>query len=110
MELSDIAVRNLVPEPLRDVESVPEFMEKLPEYDSDISSLVEEADAAGECLRFVGKLTPAAHPFPSTLSISFHANLQGLLGRTLSVHCKPIKLKQNLSVLSFNMISMVRNI
>ena len=56
IELSDVPVDSLVPEPLRDIESVSEFMSKLPEHDSDMAKQLEEAEAADECLRFVGEL------------------------------------------------------
>ena len=55
IELGDVPVDSLVPEPLRDVESVSEFMEQLPKYDGDMAAQLEEAEAAGECLRFVGR-------------------------------------------------------
>ena len=56
IELSDVPVDSLVPEPLRDIDSVSEFMSKLPEHDSDMAKQLEEAEAADECLRFVGEL------------------------------------------------------
>ena len=55
MELRDVDTQSLVPEPLQKVESVAEFMDKLPEYDAETSKLVEEAASAGQCLRFVGE-------------------------------------------------------
>ena len=45
---------SLVPEPLQATDSVAKFMEELPKYDADMAAQLEEADAAGECLRFVG--------------------------------------------------------
>eukprot|EP00854_Cymbomonas_tetramitiformis_P009756 gene9756-11561_t len=54
LELKDIPVQSLVPEPLQSVESADEYMERLPEFDSDMAKLAEEAAAAGEVLRFVG--------------------------------------------------------
>lgn len=54
LELSDVPIQSLVPEPLRDIESVDEFMKELPKFDGDILKQQEEAAAAGEVLRFVG--------------------------------------------------------
>ena len=54
LELSDVPIQSLVPEPLRNVESVDEFMKELPKFDGDILKQQEEAAAAGEVLRFVG--------------------------------------------------------
>ena len=76
LELSDVPIQSLVPEPLRDVESVEEFMKELPKYDGDILKQQEAAAAAGEVLCFVGVVDveagtgsvelrryPADHPF-----------------------------------------------
>ena len=57
VELDDIPVDSLVPEPLQATASVSEFMSELPKYDADMSSLLEKADSAGECLRFVGEIS-----------------------------------------------------
>lgn len=54
-ELEAVPVQSLVPEPLRNIESVDEFLQKLPEHDSAMADLLQEAEAADECLRFVGK-------------------------------------------------------
>jgi aspartokinase/homoserine dehydrogenase 1 len=54
LELSDVPIQSLVPEPLRDIQSVDEFMKELPKFDQDILKQQEEAAAAGEVLRFVG--------------------------------------------------------
>ena len=56
VELGDVPVHSLVPEPLRDIASADEFMAALPQYDADMAARLEEASAAGECLRFVGAL------------------------------------------------------
>lgn len=56
LELSDVAVQSLVPEPLQNVASAADFMQQLPQYDADLACQVSDAEAAGECLRFVGKL------------------------------------------------------
>ena len=55
LELSDVAVQSLVPEPLQNVASADEFMQRLPDYDAELAQQVSEASDAGECLRFVGK-------------------------------------------------------
>ncbi|KAF8025453.1 hypothetical protein BT93_F2325 [Corymbia citriodora subsp. variegata] len=54
LELSDIPVDNLVPEPLRTSASAEEFMEKLPQFDQEWTNKLQEAEAAGEVLRYVG--------------------------------------------------------
>ena len=66
LELNDVAVQSLVPEPLQNVDSAAEFMQQLPQYDDDMARQVSDADAAGECLRFVGKsITARPRPSPS---------------------------------------------
>lgn len=75
-ELDDVPVESLVPEPLRNTSSVAEFMDRLPEFDDEISQKLEEAETAGECLRYVGivdceggkgsvelRRYPRTHPF-----------------------------------------------
>lgn len=78
-DASSFPVKSLIPKPLERVESVAEFMEKLPEYDDDMEKLRKEAEAENKVLRFVGKVdlsgTPAvsvsiekydaSHPFAS---------------------------------------------
>uniref|UniRef100_A0A0C9QNY5 TSA: Wollemia nobilis Ref_Wollemi_Transcript_15431_3232 transcribed RNA sequence n=1 Tax=Wollemia nobilis TaxID=56998 RepID=A0A0C9QNY5_9CONI len=54
LELHDISVQSLVPEPLKGCTSVEEFMHKLPEFDYEISKQREDADSSGEVLRYVG--------------------------------------------------------
>jgi len=76
LELSDIPVESLVPEPLRAVSTSAEYMARLPEFDASMTQRLEEAAAAGEVLRFVGVVDmlarrgsvelrryPATHPF-----------------------------------------------
>jgi hypothetical protein len=55
LELADIPVQNLVPEPLRRESTVEEFLEELPDYDTEIEHLRQEAEAAGEvtCLAHI---------------------------------------------------------
>nr|GMD10865.1 bifunctional aspartokinase/homoserine dehydrogenase, chloroplastic-like [Ipomoea batatas] len=54
LELSDISVKNLVPEPLRACASAEDFMQQLPQFDEDLAKQRREAEAAGEVLRYVG--------------------------------------------------------
>eukprot|EP00887_Chlorella_sp_A99_P001300 scaffold14.g1300.t1 len=53
-ELEKVPVDSLVPEPLRACASAAEYMARLPEFDGEMDALLREADAAGECLRYVG--------------------------------------------------------
>ncbi|PIN22328.1 Homoserine dehydrogenase [Handroanthus impetiginosus] len=54
LELSDIPVQSLVPDPLKDCASAEEFMQQLPQYDQDLAKQRQEAEATGEVLRYVG--------------------------------------------------------
>lgn len=54
LELSDIPVKSLVPEPLRASTSPEEYMQQLPEFDEDWAKKRQEAEDAGEVLRYVG--------------------------------------------------------
>ncbi|KAF6152315.1 hypothetical protein GIB67_005969 [Kingdonia uniflora] len=54
LELSDIPVQSLVPEPLKASVSAEEFMLKLPQFDEDMAKRKKEADDASEVLRYVG--------------------------------------------------------
>ncbi|XP_015888525.3 bifunctional aspartokinase/homoserine dehydrogenase 1, chloroplastic [Ziziphus jujuba] len=54
LELSDIPVESLVPEPLRACPSAEEFMQKLPQFDHDLATKRQIAEDAGEVLRYVG--------------------------------------------------------
>ncbi|XP_024532065.1 bifunctional aspartokinase/homoserine dehydrogenase 1, chloroplastic [Selaginella moellendorffii] len=54
LELDDICLENLVPEPLRGCENVDEFMDKLPEYDQAIAARREQAEESDEVLCYVG--------------------------------------------------------
>ena len=53
-ELSSVPVHSLVPEPLQSIASADEFMARLPEFDGLMAQQLDEATAAGDCLRFVG--------------------------------------------------------
>lgn len=76
VELEDVHVESLVPEPLRQTSSVEEFMERLAEFDDEMGQKLADAEAAGECLRYVGTVDceggkgsvqlrryPKTHPF-----------------------------------------------
>ncbi|XP_075648465.1 bifunctional aspartokinase/homoserine dehydrogenase, chloroplastic-like [Castanea sativa] len=54
LELSDIPEKSLVPEPLRASASAEEFMQKLPQFDQEMSKKLQDAEDAGEVLRYVG--------------------------------------------------------
>ncbi len=54
-ELSSVPVHSLVPEPLQSIASADEFMARLPEFDGLMAQQLDEATAAGDCLRFVGR-------------------------------------------------------
>ncbi|KAK4490002.1 hypothetical protein RD792_000656 [Penstemon davidsonii] len=54
LELSDIPIQSLVPEPLKGIASPEEFMQQLPQYDQDLAKQRREAEATGEVLRYVG--------------------------------------------------------
>ncbi|MQM01003.1 hypothetical protein Taro_033758 [Colocasia esculenta] len=54
LELSDIPVQSLVPEPLRATASAEEFMQQLPKFDEELSKERNDAEAVGEVLRYVG--------------------------------------------------------
>ncbi|XP_057993858.1 bifunctional aspartokinase/homoserine dehydrogenase 1, chloroplastic isoform X1 [Hevea brasiliensis] len=54
LELSDIPVQSLVPEPLRASASAEEFIEQLPQFDQDMAKERQEAEDSGDVLRYVG--------------------------------------------------------
>ncbi|CAN8075118.1 unnamed protein product [Agarophyton chilense] len=55
VELDQVPVKSLVPEELQGSNvSIAEFMERLPDFDSDLTSMADEAKKAGELLRYVG--------------------------------------------------------
>ncbi|GFH22425.1 uncharacterized protein HaLaN_19889, partial [Haematococcus lacustris] len=76
LELSDIPVESLVPEPLRASPSAAEYMARIPEFDGEMAQRLQAAEASGEVLRFVGVVDvkggkgcvelrryPRTHPF-----------------------------------------------
>ncbi|MCD7457277.1 Homoserine dehydrogenase [Datura stramonium] len=54
LELSDIPVQSLVPEPLRATASAEDFLLDLPKFDQELSKQRQEAEDEGEVLRYVG--------------------------------------------------------
>ncbi len=74
LELADVRVESLVPEALAS-SSVPEFLERLDEFDAPMLARLEAARARGQVLRYVGSVSadgraevgvvelPASHPF-----------------------------------------------
>lgn len=58
LELEDVPVRSLVPEPLQNLQSAEEYLSRLPEFDGEMQSMMNDAEQAGECLRFVGVVDP----------------------------------------------------
>jgi len=55
LEMSDVKVTGLVPKTLEKA-SVEEFMERLPEFDAEMSSLLAEAKQKNQVLRYVGRI------------------------------------------------------
>ncbi|CAH2034693.1 unnamed protein product [Thlaspi arvense] len=54
LDLDGLPVQNLVPKPLQACASAEEFMQKLPQFDEELSKQRQEAEASGEVLRYVG--------------------------------------------------------
>ncbi|KAF5187434.1 Bifunctional aspartokinase/homoserine dehydrogenase protein, partial [Thalictrum thalictroides] len=54
LELSDVPVQSLVPEPLQVSSSAEQFMQQLPQFDQDMAKKRHDAETAGEVLRYVG--------------------------------------------------------
>ncbi|PVU91756.1 hypothetical protein BB559_003988 [Furculomyces boomerangus] len=78
IELDQLALENIVPEPLRPTPTADEFMSKLPEFDDHFSALNKAAYEKGEVLRYVASIDienkdyrvelksfPKSHPFAS---------------------------------------------
>lgn len=59
---SSFPVQSLIPKPLESVQSVAEFLEKLPLYDDELDQLRQEAQAENKVLRFVGKVDLSGTP------------------------------------------------
>jgi bifunctional aspartokinase / homoserine dehydrogenase 1 len=55
LEMSDVHVTGLVPQAL-DACSVDEFMERLPEFDANMATMLAEAQEKGQVLRYVGRI------------------------------------------------------
>lgn len=54
LELDDIKIDQLIPESLQALDSVDEFLDKLPSFDAEIEAKRKDAEASGKVLRFVG--------------------------------------------------------
>lgn len=54
LQLDDIKIDKLLPESLSALDSVDEFLEKLPSFDAEIEAQRKDADSSGMVLRFVG--------------------------------------------------------
>ena len=79
LDLSTLSVQNIVPEELRSISSVEEFMSRLPEFDAHFSKLKQQAAEQNCVLRYVGtvnvvnpaetgvklKMFPKDHPLGS---------------------------------------------
>jgi aspartokinase/homoserine dehydrogenase 1 len=74
LEFENITIQSMVPEDCQSASTVPEFFEKLKAHDQEFTSLLEEAAAKGEKLRFMATLEngkakvglnslPNSHPF-----------------------------------------------
>ena len=60
LEMSDVKVTGLVPKALEKA-SVDEFMERLPEFDAQMSTLLAEAKKKNQVLRYVGRIDAGGH-------------------------------------------------
>lgn len=58
LELEKVPIRSLVPAPLQAVSSADEYLGRLPEFDGEMQKLLDDAEQAGECLRYVGVVDP----------------------------------------------------
>jgi aspartokinase/homoserine dehydrogenase 1 len=76
LEFDDITIQSMVPEDCQSANTVSEFFEKLQAHDQEFTSLLEQAEAKGEKLRFMATLEngkakvglnslPNSHPFSS---------------------------------------------
>ncbi|KAK3013087.1 hypothetical protein RJ639_008978 [Escallonia herrerae] len=54
LELSDIPVESLVPEPLTATASAEDFLQQLPQFDQGMADKRRDAEDAGEVLRYIG--------------------------------------------------------
>lgn len=89
-EMDDLEIENLVPEGVREADSVEAFLEKLKEYDGDYEKRRAEAEAKGEKLRYIARLkggkatvqlesvgieNPFYQMFGTDNKISYHTNI-----------------------------------
>jgi aspartokinase/homoserine dehydrogenase 1 len=94
--LDDVKVTNLVPEALREC-PLPEFLEKLVQYDNQMESLLAEAKAKSERLCYVGaidatgKIAVAIKSFPAAHAFSRLAGTDNMLIlQTKRYHTNPL--------------------
>ena len=73
ISLEDMQVQNIVPVELQNSSSISieEFLEKLPQFDSEFDKLRNEARASGEVLRYVGTIQklPKSNEFSCQVSL-----------------------------------------
>ncbi len=72
IEVADVTVQNLVPEPLRSG-GVPDFFSRLAGQDASWLALVQAARAKHQCLRYVGTLDFSAGPGRGTASVALRS-------------------------------------
>ena len=61
VELKDVPVESLVPEPLQQVETAEAFLGGLPAFDEAMQQRVDETHQAGKVLRYVGTINAEGH-------------------------------------------------
>ncbi len=96
VELSDVEVENLTPEPCRSIESIDEFLERLEDYDDEFAQRALSAQEGGKRLRYVGSIKggelsvqlKAVGPAASTYGLSGSDNLVAI--RTRRYHDRPL--------------------
>lgn len=54
VSLEDLQVESLVPEELRRVATVDEYMARLPDFDDEMAAIADGAEASGNVIRYIG--------------------------------------------------------
>jgi len=80
LELSDLSVQSLVPEPLRSG-TTENFLNRLAEWDVEMKALWEKANAKNEVLRYVGTIIPGGQ---SSVALKSYPKSHPLAGLTSS--------------------------
>mmetsp|Transcript_5179 Transcript_5179/g.9034 ORF Transcript_5179/g.9034 Transcript_5179/m.9034 type:complete len:944 (-) Transcript_5179:1287-4118(-) len=102
VELEDVPVASLVPEALAGSDvSIDQFMERLPEFDDNLSVAASEAAASGEKLRYVGVVNVAERKcavelrrYPETHSFgSLKGSDNIILFRTVRYDAQPLTIR-----------------